>query len=129
MAKSANKKNTDIPTVKVNSTEPVVPPIENNSIESTEPVVPVVPPVENNSTEPTEPVVPVVLPVVPPVETVEAKEPSIAAAMQPYIEQYPHNKLFYVCSDGQVFLQSNKQDAVAHQTTLGDVDLLKEFKA
>jgi len=39
-------------------------------------------------------------------------------AMKPYVEAYKEHKSFLVSSDGQVFLMSNKQDAMAHQKSL-----------
>jgi hypothetical protein len=38
--------------------------------------------------------------------------------MQPYLKAYPNNKTFYISSDGQVFLEQNKQFAVDHQKTI-----------
>jgi len=42
----------------------------------------------------------------------------LMAKMQPYIKAYPENKTFYIASDGQVFLEANKGDAIIHQRTL-----------
>lgn len=41
------------------------------------------------------------------------------AKMKPYVEAYPANKTFYITTDGNVFLEANKQDAYAHEKTLG----------
>lgn len=38
--------------------------------------------------------------------------------MDRYKERYPDNKVFYISSDNQVFLQVNKQDAIIHQKSL-----------
>ena len=38
--------------------------------------------------------------------------------MDRYKERYPDNKIFYVSSDNQVFLQTNKQDAIIHQKSI-----------
>ena len=32
-----------------------------------------------------------------------------------YTNAYPHEKTFYITSDGQVFLSKNKKEAEAHQ--------------
>lgn len=39
----------------------------------------------------------------------------IEAAIERVKKRYPDNKVFYVSSDNQVFLQANKQDAISHQ--------------
>ncbi len=63
-----------------------------------------------------------------PVETTEVSNANpldnnlmkeVIAKMKPYQEAYPTNKVFYICSDGQVFLDSNKTDAELHEKTLG----------
>jgi O-phosphoseryl-tRNA(Cys) synthetase len=43
---------------------------------------------------------------------------ALMAKMQPYIKAYPENKAFHITTDGQVFLDVNKGDAVLHQRTL-----------
>ena len=47
---------------------------------------------------------------------VSEKAPDALAA---YIKAYPENKVFHVSTDGQVFLDKNKQDAINHQKQLG----------
>ncbi|WP_346237762.1 hypothetical protein ABDK00_001630 [Niabella insulamsoli] len=36
-----------------------------------------------------------------------------------YKEAYPENEVFHITSDGQVFLDSGKSDAINHEKTLG----------
>lgn len=38
--------------------------------------------------------------------------------LTPYLEVYPTEKLFYITSDGQVFLEKSHNDAVNHQRRL-----------
>lgn len=52
-----------------------------------------------------------------PLEAKASKE--LIEKMLPYQEAYPANKVFYITSDGQVFLDSNKLDAELHEKTLG----------
>jgi hypothetical protein len=35
--------------------------------------------------------------------------------LKSYIAAYPHEKTFYIATDGQVFLSKNKKEADAHQ--------------
>lgn len=48
--------------------------------------------------------------------------------MAEYIRCYPHNKTFYITTDGQVFLESNKNDAQNHQNYLGKSKELEVFE-
>jgi phosphopentomutase len=59
-----------------------------------------------------------------PLEPKASKE--LVEKMKPYLEAYPDNKIFYISSDGQVFLESNKVDAELHERTLGS-SKLSEF--
>jgi plastocyanin len=52
-----------------------------------------------------------------PLEPKASKE--LVEKMKPYLEAYPQNKVFYIASDGQVFLEGNKIDAEMHEKTLG----------
>ena len=50
--------------------------------------------------------------------TVEGTEPATAnldELMASYGKAYPKNKTFYIATDGQVFLGTNKREAEAHQ--------------
>jgi len=50
------------------------------------------------------------------------------ADMQAYFDNYPENNVFYRTSDGQVFLENNKNNAENHQRSLkeGSVETIKK---
>jgi hypothetical protein len=55
----------------------------------------------------------------PPVTTeAETEEELIAELMGPYMEHYPDEKMFYITSDLNVFLQANNGDALNHQRSI-----------
>ena len=62
----------------------------------------------------------------------EAPEPAFddafEALMDRYKERYPKNKVFYVSSDNQVFLETNKQDAIIHQKSIDQEKQIKVVK-
>lgn len=101
MAKASNQKNTTGKTAPVatKQTAPVKGKVVAPVVTETTPVEPVV---ENNAK---------------PLEANASKE--LVEKMLPYQEAYPNNKIFYITSDGQVFLESNKVEAELHEKTLG----------
>ena len=68
----------------------------------------------------------------PKVETPKVEKPGktnkeLDEQMKPYLKAYPKEKLFWVSSDGQVFLSSNLSDAQWHQKHLDDKKALTEY--
>lgn len=51
------------------------------------------------------------------------KNKSLSNGMEIYFKCYPEETVFYITSDGQVFLQKNKNDALAHQKRLGSGEI------
>lgn len=49
--------------------------------------------------------------------------------MKPYKAAYPANKIFFISSDGQVFLENKKLEATEHQSNVDKEVKLVEYKA
>jgi len=145
MAKSANKRTPNatgiknkptktpppvVPTVEGETPAPVVAPVEG---ETPAPVVapvegetpaPVVPPVEGETPAP------VVTPVEgeTPAPAINKGKSKLDELMKPYLKSYPDNKLFFISSDGQVFLKQNKQFAIDHQKSIDPNTEVDEYE-
>lgn len=57
------------------------------------------------------------------------KPVTVNEKMEVYVNCYPNNKVFYITSDGQVFLETNKNDAQNHQNYLDKSKELEVFEA
>jgi hypothetical protein len=44
--------------------------------------------------------------------------------LKSYLEAYPHEKTFYISTDGQVFLSKNKKEAETHQKFIDNEETL-----
>ena len=57
----------------------------------------------------------------------QAKPPAAQKMVEPYVRAYPDNKVFYVTSDKQVFLEGSKNEAIMHQANLkeGELQIVK----
>lgn len=60
-------------------------------------------------------------------DTAKKSTKNLDEQMKPYLKAYPNEKIFWVSSDGQVFLNANKSDAGYHQKRLDAKVELTEY--
>ncbi len=56
-----------------------------------------------------------------------ANSDALHEAMKPYVDSYPGEKMFFITSDGQVFLGANKTLAEEHQQGIDKTQTLTQY--